>query len=207
MYNSTLTIHPVKLGTRLSGSYSEGATVIYKHDLANTQDIRDDATTLVAEDSSESTRVKEPLAALDKAGVPHSDQEMISQVIGHSRSKTGLGPRNYEHDATQAIAFVELFMGPSSALKINVVQEQISGGPRNKDKRPESRYQAHSSQAQNSDHAQSSEQARSSDQAQPMVQVQSSAQTQSLDHVQPSDQAQSSVANRLPSHETSVIVC
>jgi hypothetical protein len=161
----------------------------------------------VAEESSESIGVEGPLAAIDKAGVPHSDQEMISQVVGHSRSKTGLGPRNYELDATHTVAFVELFMSPSSTLKINVVQEQISGGPRNKDKSPESRYQAHSSeQAQNWDHAESSEQARSSDQGQPTIQVQS-AQTQSLDHVQPSDYVQSPIANALQSHETSIIVC
>jgi hypothetical protein len=161
----------------------------------------------VAEDSSETTIVKQPLAALDQAGVPQSNQGMIPQVIGHPPNKTDLGPRNYEHDATKAIAYMELFMGPSSELKINIVQEQISGGPGNKDKRPESKYQADpSEQAQYSDHAQASKQARSSDEAQPVVQVQLSAQTQSLDHVQPSDQAQSSVANRLPTHETSVTV-
>lgn len=170
--------------------------------------------TLEAEDSSESTRVNEPMAAVDIAGVPHADQEMSPQAIRHARNKTGVGLRHHENDARQAIAFVELFMDPSSVLKINVVQEQISGGLRNKDERPEPRYQAQSSgqvrsQDQVQPSAQTSNQSQSQpfNQAQPMIQDQSSEQIKLLDHVQPSDQAQSPVIDHLPSHETSVIVC
>lgn len=180
----------------------------------NAPDIRDDDTTLVAEEPPELSRVEESVKALDIPEVPRGDKKLTSQVIGNARSQTGLGSRYYQNNATEAITSVELFIGPSSVLKINLVQEQISDGQKNKDKHPELRYQAHSSeQSRLSEKVHPSGEAQSSNQDQPLLDqalvmdpFQSSNQTQSQDHVQSLAQAQSPVVDHLPSHKTSAIV-